>query len=186
MNYKTLVRQLNKQLIGEDISSHEFCFGHTVNQTVDGRVFVDQRITEYASLDEARNIIKQQTIREQLQAEIQQEQYDELSNNKIAAIIREHHGNIKVTDTLIESYIDLASSKLFTVDPVATDIRKLNKLDCLVDNKLDYQLDDGTIIAIDEQTHTAINNTFGSHPDVIEYMRKNITTFTNVVNELRD
>ena len=42
--------------------------------------------------------------------EVTKEIYEEIPNAKVAEIIKEYH-EVKVTDTLIESYLELASSK---------------------------------------------------------------------------
>ena len=88
---------------------------------------------------------------ENLEKEVAQEIYEEMAESRIAKIIKEHY-DIKVTEQLIESYVELASSKLFTIDPVVLKIRELNKLDSIIENKLDYVLADGSIVAINEET----------------------------------
>ena len=65
--------------------------------------------------------------------EIIKESYQDIEDGRIATIIKEHH-EIKVTNTLIESYKELAASRIFTVDPIVQEIRKLNKLDSIKSN----------------------------------------------------
>ena len=83
---------------------------------------------------------------EHIEQEVTNEIYESISENKIAEIIKEYY-NIKVTDTLIESYVELASSNLFNVDPVVYEIRKLNKVDTVIENQFflgrdnNYQLE---------------------------------------------
>ena len=99
-----------------------------------------------------RNKIKDQEEENvSLVEEVTKEIYEEIPNNKIAEIIKEYH-DVKVTDTLIETYIELASSNIFSVDPVICELRKYNKLDRLVEGKLNYTLNDGNVIAINEST----------------------------------
>ena len=57
-----------------------------------------------------------------LEEQAKKELYEELSDKTIANIIKEHH-DIKVTDTLVESYKQLASSNIFSVDPVVQGIQ---------------------------------------------------------------
>ena len=47
-----------------------------------------------------------------------------IPEEKVAQYIRQYHNIEKITDTLIESYIELASSNMFTVDPVVTAIKE--------------------------------------------------------------
>lgn len=174
--------QFKSKLNGSEIQSHLYSYGHLIEQTEDA-ILIDGISTEHTTLEEARQYIKQTNIAEHLEEEIAKELYSEISETKIAGIIKEHHG-IKVTDTIIESYIDLASSKVFTLDPVVEEIRVLNKFDKLIEGKIDFHLNDGSIIAINEDTFEQINNILNDHPDVIEYMRESKKNFITVVEQL--
>ena len=148
--------QFKSKLNGYNIQSSLYSYGHLIEQTEDA-ILIDGISTEHTTLEEARQYIKQTNIAEHLEEEIAKELYEDISENKIANIIKEHH-DIKVTDTIIESYIGLASSKVFTLDPVVEEIRTLNKLDKLIEGKLDFHLNDGTTVAINESTYNQINN----------------------------
>ena len=115
--------------------------------------------------------------------EVTKEIYEEIPNNKIAEIIKEHH-DVKVTDTLIETYIELASSNIFSVDPVICELRKINKLDTLVEGKLNYTLDDGSVIAINEATQEYLNKLLQNQNEIIEYMRESKTNFLHVLERI--
>jgi hypothetical protein len=186
MNYKQFAQSISESVLGSEIVSQASVYGSTVVGTASGDVFIDNVQTDFSSLEEAKQYLKQQHIQEDIQKKIQQDLYEEMSYNKIADIIREHHGEIKVTDTLIESYVELASSKLFTLDPVAHDITKFNKLDHIVEGRLDYRLDDGTSVVVTEETYQQINKVFAQHPDVVEYMRSNAENFLTVINALEE
>ena len=75
---------------------------------------------------------------------------------------------------------------MFTVDIVVQEIRKLNKLDSIIENKIHYELQDGSIVAIDEQTQEQLNNLLANHKDVVEYMRESKDNFFNVVNKIKE
>ena len=120
-----------------------------------------------------------------LEEQAKKELYEELSDKTIANIIREHH-DIKVTDTLVESYKELASSTIFSVDPVVHQIRSLNKLDRLVENKLHYVLADESIVAISESTQELLNKLLQNHMDVVEYMRESKEHFMHVLTKLEE
>lgn len=186
MNYRQFKTSLYATVTGSDVVNQTSCYGKTICETADGEIFVDGVRTEHGSLEEASESIRHEKIQEDIQREIQQELYEEMSDTKIADIIKTYHENIRITDTLIESYVELASSKLFTVDRVAQDIRKYNKLDRLVEGRVDYKLDDDTVIVITEETQNKINKIFGQHPDVVAYMRQSVENFLDVVNQIED
>ncbi len=115
--------------------------------------------------------------------EVTKEIYEEIPNIKVAEIIKEYH-EVKVTDTLIESYLELASSNIFSVDPVICELRKYNKLDRLVEGKLNYTLNDGTVIAISESTQDYLNTLLCNQNEIIEYMRESKQNFLHVLERI--
>ena len=115
-----------------------------------------------------------------LEEQAKKELYEELSDKTIANIINEYH-DIKVTDTLVESYKELASSHIFSVDPVVQKIRSLNKLDSLVEGKFHYVLNDDSIVAINETTQERLNNLLQNQNEVIDYMREGKNNFMHVI-----
>lgn len=185
MNFKQFHNTVYTKALGADVARQSQAYEHIITECVNGRVFVDNSETSFSSLEEAVDSFKQQRIQDDIQQEIQTELYREMSDNVVADIISTHH-DVKVTDTLIESYVELASSKLFTTDPVAHDIRKYNKLDQVLEGRLDYVLNDGSTVIITEGTQQLINNKFGQHQDVIEYMRESKDTFLDVLNLIEE
>ena len=117
--------------------------------------------------------------------EIIKESYEDIEDGRIATIIREYH-DIKVTNTLIESYRELAASKMFTVDPIVQEIRKLNKLDSIVENKIHYTLNDNSVVAINEDTQEVLNNLLSKDKEVIEYMRESKSNFFYVLKKIKE
>jgi hypothetical protein len=158
-------------------------YGHIIEQTSNGKILIDGEKTSFTDLEEARQYIKTQKYTKTIEEQVKTELYEDIPDNKIANIIKEHH-DIKVTDTLIESYIELASSKLFTVDPVVLDIRNLNKLDKLIEGKIDYKLADGTIIAINESTQDKLTELFKDEQEIIEHMRESKENFIDVLKQI--
>lgn len=177
--------QFVKSIKGSDIVESIRAFGHAIDLKSNGTVTIDSQATEFKTLEEARKYIKNKTISEKLEVEISNDSYDEISENQIAKIIKEHH-EVKVTDTLIESYIDLASSKIFTIDPVVYEIRKLNKLDVVVEGKVHYELSDGSTVAINKATQDQLNILLNSHNDVVEYMRESKENFMRVIEQIKE
>jgi len=177
--------QFTKSLKASDVVESVRSFGNLIEMKQDGIVTINGDATEHKTLDEARKYIKSKIFSEKLEAQISNEIYEEISENRIAQIIKEHH-DIKVTDTLIESYIALASSKIFTLDPVVFDIRKMNKLDVVVENKIHYELNDKSVVAIDIATQESLNNLLNSQTEVVEYMRESKENFMRVIEQIKE
>jgi hypothetical protein len=148
-------------------------------------VLINGNETDFKSLEEARQYIKQDYISNQLAGDVSTDLYAELSEDKVANIIREHH-NIKVTDTLIESYVKLASSRMFSIDPVVLEIRSINKLDRLIEGKLHYVLQDESIVTIDERTQERLNMLLQNQTEIIEYMRESKENFFHVLKKIEE
>jgi hypothetical protein len=121
----------------------------------------------------------------QMVEEVTKEIYEEIPNTKVAEIIKEYH-DVKVTDTLIESYIELASSNMFSVDPVICELRKINKLDNLVEGKLNYTLNDASIVAINGATQEYLNKLLQNQTEIIEYMRESKSNFISVLEQIEE
>ena len=126
---------------------------------------------------------EQEELNASLVEEVTKEIYEEIPNSKIVQIIKEYH-DVKVTDTSIETYIELASSNIFSVDPVICELRKINKLDTLVEGKLNYTLNDGSVIAINEATQEYLNKLLQNQNEIIEYMRESKQNFLSVLKQI--
>jgi hypothetical protein len=170
-----------KALTGTTARVHSY--GHIIEQVSNGKILIDGEKTSFTDLEEARQYIKTRHYTKNIEEQIKTELYDDISDNKIANIIKEHY-DVRVTDTLIESYIDFASSKQFTVDPVVRDIRTLNKFDKIVEGKIDYKLEDGTIIAINESTQDKLTELFQDQQEIIEHMRESKENFIDVLKQI--
>ena len=181
MNYYELKSSLKKSNITESVRSYL----QLIELTEEGKILINGLNTEFKTIEEARKHIKQEYISHKLEEQVSKESYEELSDDKVASIIKEYH-DIKVTDTLIETYIQLASSNMFSVDSVVLEIRKLNKLDRLIENKLHYVLNDESIVAINPQTQDRLNNLFGDQKEIVEYMKESKDNFFYVVNKIKE
>lgn len=182
MYFKQFHNHIRNAQTGTEVLSQCSCYGSTIVETVDG-IFINNTPTDFTNLEEAKQHIRNQIVQQSINEQITQELYEELSPIVIADIITNHH-NIRVTDTLIESYIELASSKIFTLDPVVKDIKTLNKLDVVLENHFDFILEDGSKIIISNDTLQHINNIFSNHTDIIEYMRESKENFLSVLSQM--
>ena len=181
MYYSEFTKAFKKANIVERIRSYR----HMIEMTDDGKVLLDGGETQFQSLEEARQYVKQEYIAAKLEEQVSKELYEEISDTKVASIIKEYY-EIKVTDTLIENYIKLASSNIFTVDPVVQRIRQLNRLDRIVEGKIHYVLDDESIVAINEQTQERLNKLLSDQTEIIEYMRESSSNFLHVLEQLEE
>jgi len=173
---------LFSQFIKNSYGEQAYCFGHRITVSED-TVFVDGDKTDFTSLEEARQYLKQENIAKKLEEDVIENLYEEISDNKIASIIKESH-NIKVTDTIIDHYKDLVSSNIFSIDPAVQQIRKLNKLNNIVEGKVNWVLEDGSTVAIDKRTQKELNNLLEGHNDVVEYMRESKENFLKTLELL--
>lgn len=128
---------------------------------------------------------EQEELNASLVEEVTKEIYEEIPNTKVAEIIKEYH-DVKITDTLIESYVELASSNIFSVDPVICELRKYNKLDRIVEGKINYTLNDGSVIAINESTQDYLNKLLCNQNEIIEHMRESKDNFLFVLSKLEE
>ena len=181
MRYSDFTKQFKRSGVVESIRS----FRQLIEKLEDGKVLINGIETKFDTIEEARQYVKQDYIAHQLEEQASKELYEELSEKTIANIINEYH-NVKVTDTLVESYKELASSNMFSVDPVVQRIRSLNKLDRLIEGKINYNLNDGSVVAIDERTQENLNKLLQNQNEVIEYMRESKDNFMYVVKRLEE
>ena len=181
MNYQGLTKSLKRSDVIESIRSYQ----RLIEKTSDDKILIDGKETKFVSFDEARQHVKNQHTSTKLEEQVLKELYEELSDSTVANIIKEYH-DVKVTDTLIENYISLASSHMFTVDPVVQKIRSLNKLDRIVEGKLHYVLSDESVVAIDERTHHKLNNILQNQTEIIEHMRVSKENFLSVLAQIEE
>jgi hypothetical protein len=181
MRYYDLSKSLKRPDVVESIRSYM----HLIEKTSDDKILVDGQQTQFTSLEEARQTIKSEYTSHKLEEQVSKELYEDLSDITVANIIKEYH-DVKITDTLIENYISLASSHMFSVDPVVQKIRSLNKLDRLIEGKLHYVLSDDSIVTIDERTQECLNNLLQNQTEIIEYMRESKENFMHVLKLIEE
>ena len=158
-------------------------FGRVVHFS-EGKVTINGQEFEVDTIEEAKEFCKQHHLSSKLEEEVISDIY-ESQEDKIAKFISEHHG-IKVTDTLVESYVTLAQSKQFTLDPVITEIRKLNRFDNILEGRIDYVLDDGSVVTLQESTLEFLNNLLEENTDVVSYMRTDKEKFLEVLEMVEE
>jgi predicted double-glycine peptidase len=132
----------------------------------------------FESLEEAKTYARRYVENHKLLEDIN----TTVPEEKVANYIRQFHNVDKITDTLIESYIELASSNLFSVDPVVVAIKERSAVE--FSGKLEYQLADGNIVAINENTQETLNNLLQDKPEIVDYMRESKNNFMRILREI--
>jgi predicted house-cleaning noncanonical NTP pyrophosphatase (MazG superfamily) len=174
---------LRKQVLSDTGLAASFTvYNYHVEISEDLDIFVNNDRVEYEAktLEEAnkyaRSYVENIKLLENIDTTIPEE--------KVAQYIRQYHDIDKITDTLIESYIELASSNVFTVDPVVTAIKESKSSEFA--GKLQFKLDDGSVVAIDESTQESLNILLENHNDVVEFMRQSKNNFMRIIKELEE
>jgi hypothetical protein len=143
------------------------------------KIYVNEELidVEVKSLEEARSyaktVIDTRIILQDVNTLIPEE--------KVANIVRKYHDIDKITDTLVESYLELASSNIFSVDPVITEMKQNSSS---LTGKLEYRLNDGSVVAINEDTQHLLNDILSDKYQIVEYMRESKDNFMHVLKEL--
>ena len=134
---------------------------------------------EVENLEEARDYVKSyinnSIILEDIDAVIPEE--------KIVNLVSKYHSSVKITDTIVESYLELASSNLFTIDPVLVEIKQRSTS---IPGKIEHRLNDGSVVAIDEETQNLLNTLLEDKYQVVEYMRESKENFMRVISTIEE
>lgn len=118
--------------------------------------------------------------------QIREDLYELIPESTVVSIIRKHHPNTKITNTLIERYQADAKNQTLTPDKVVLELRKLNPADAVFESHVEYRLDDGKVVVISEEMDGRLNKILGEHPIILGYMKESVENFMDVVNELED
>lgn len=154
-------------------------YGNEVRITEDFEIYVNEvNVGNVSTLEEARNYSKKYIQDTKLLENID----TTIPEEKVAQFIRQYHDIEKITDTLVESYIELASSNMFTVDPVVTAIKESKTAEFT--GKLQYTLNDGSVVAINESTQELLNSLLADQNEIVEYMRESKDNFIRIIKEL--
>lgn len=149
-----------------------------VQITSDNQIVVDgEYIGDCTNLEEARSYVIKYIANKKIVENID----SVIPEEKLVKLIQRYHNIDKVTSNLVESYIELASSNLFTLDPVITEMKTVD-----IVGKLVYTLEDGSKVAINESTFERLKNLLDDKYQIVEYMRKSKENFVHVVKELKE
>lgn len=116
---------------------------------------------------------------------IKEDIFKAIPKHLIANVIASNYPSARVTDKLIESYIELALTKQFTTDKTIHEIRKLNSFDVEFEDKITFTLDDSSRVVISEEMYDKVCESI-NNKNTIEFMRKNKENFLNCIDILQE
>jgi len=117
--------------------------------------------------------------------EINIDNYYYIIEKLLPNLIKKHNNQTIITESVIKDYSNKALNKSFTGDNVVFEMRKLNRLDNILPNKIDYILEDGSKVVISYKTQEIINSVLGEHLDIIKHMNKNNRNFTQTIKQIK-
>jgi len=96
----------------------------------------------------------------------------------IETSIMEHYQLDYVPSILVEQYSALIKSDRFSIDPVVIDLRPNPSS---LHNKINYMLEDESIVSINTHTRNKLQDLFFNKYNVIEYMNESKENFFNII-----
>lgn len=171
--------KFRSSMLNEQNLSDSFVYQEdNVRITKDLEVYVNEEfIGEFTVLEEARKYARSYINNIKLVEDID----SNIPEEKIVTLIKKYHNIDKITSTIVESYKDLASSNLFTLDPVIAELNQTN-----IAGKYTYTLEDDSVVAISEETYKMLSNLLEDKYQIIDFMRQNKENFMHVVRTLKE
>jgi hypothetical protein len=133
--------------------------------------------SDIANLEEAREYVKSHINNSIILQDID----TVIPEEKIVNLVNKYHNIEKITDTIVESYLELASSNLFTIDPVLLEIKQRSSS---LPGKIEHVLNDGSVVAVDEETQNLLNTLLEDKYQIVEYMRESKQNFMRIIKEV--
>ena len=96
----------------------------------------------------------------------------------IETSIMEHYQLDSVPSILVEEYSALIESDRFSIDPVVIELRANQ---CSLHNKINYMLEDESIVSINNYTRNKLQNLLFNKYNVVEYMNESKDNFFNII-----
>jgi len=168
MKFNSLVKTLPENRL--TYKGHDIVISES-NVYVDSELILEDCISEGAGKLYAKNYIDSLVIIEDISV---------VSKESIINSIIRHH-NIKVTNTLVEAYEEIIESGQFTLDPVVLELKE-GKSSFV--NKVEFKLNDGTVVAIDESTRDKLMSLNVDKYKLVDFMNKSKENFVAVIQEL--
>lgn len=132
----------------------------------------------------AKNQIDSLILSEQVRVEI----IEEMADVMVAECIKSVHNVSRSSKQLIEQYKSLCASKEFTLDEVVVEMRMQQPASNYIPNKIDFKLEDGSVVAISESylinIRDRLNNLNENKEEVLTFMKKSKDNFLFVAERL--
>ena len=109
------------------------------------------------------------------------EDHTAVTDEKLVSIISQVH-DVKITDTMLESYRRQLASGEYSIDPVITEVRR--RMSSNFADKTEYTLDDGSVVAVSEATQSMLSSLLEDKYSIVKYMRVSRDNFMHVVRKL--
>lgn len=168
MNFSSFKKSLNQTLIGESIKIQSVFGSDLIQIGESGQIYINYKKTDLSSIEEAKERINRESL-------------DHSTNRQLVInAINSYDSSIRITEDLIDEYSRLAESNLYTIDPIIMEV-KSSSVNFL--NKYEFSLNDGSIIAIDEDTQTRLMSTINKY-EIVDYMRESKENFMRVVEQI--
>lgn len=171
ITYNNFKSSLLNSIYGSNSIQEQFIEQNHIIQS-NNSIFINNQQTYFNNIPEAIDFIN----RIELYEDLVQENFNKISDERIASIISEHH-NVRITNTLIEEYRNLIRNKSLSFDPVVKEIRNLNPL-MILNDKIDFILEDGVHVAISNEMYLKLVDKYN------EDIRESFDVFTKAIQEL--
>lgn len=96
----------------------------------------------------------------------------------IETSIMEHYQLDSVPSILVEEYSALIESDRFSIDPVVIELRTNQ---CSLHNKINYMLEDESIVSINTYTRNKLQDLLFNKYNVVEYMNESKDNFFKII-----
>ena len=183
-SYNKFISKLSNNIVKESISFSKYYYGYKIDATISNKIYINKKLTSYTNINEALSYIDSKKY-SNVYSEINRDNYNYIQKNLLSDIIHKYSNNIKITENLLETYINKVKNKEFTSNKILSEIRKINKLGSKFSNKIDYILEDGSQVIIDIDTQEDMNRLFENHTDIIEYMKENKKNLMKIINKIK-
>ena len=179
ISYEQFKHHLASKLTGAEITEQVISAGRHV--CTDGtKVYVDYMASEYASIKEATSCLKNNELSQAIQSIVSDTiQYNDY---RVLNVIKESTG-CRLTNTLVETYVDAVNNRTLTLDETVHAIRD-RCIKSNINNKVLFVLEDGASVAIDSNTLSTLRKLFKENTDVVEYMRTSSSNFNSVLKQI--
>jgi hypothetical protein len=180
MNYSNFVNHIKTTLYGLPIQKEYRLGENIIGLSEDLCIFVNYKKTDFKSIEEAKNSILEHELNEKLKIAL----YRNIPNENIINIIKEYH-DIRITNTLIESYLNMAIDKVFMIDEAVIELRNFAGAAKPI-NKIDFVLNDGSTVAINENTFEMLRVYLNDKYKLIDFMRESSENFKHIVSLVKE